>query len=71
MSAITQQKVKIFDVQNLIVAGGENLFCSWPWTGGIHNFGNGEIVIAYTEKACAYQEADDVAHGEAESRLVL
>lgn len=60
----TDHTALIKDVVHTTIAGGRNLFCAWPWTGGIHNFGNGEIVIAYTEKPCAYQTYEDTQHGE-------
>ncbi len=63
--------VKITDVVHSRIAGGANLFCAWPWTGGIHNFGNGEIVIAYTERPCTYQTTKDIEHSEHNARLVL
>jgi len=65
------KSVRIHDLVHDCIAGGESFFCSWPWTGGIHDFGNGEIVIAYTEKPCAYETIEDVEHGEGEARFVL
>ncbi len=69
--AKSRRTIRISDVVHNTIAGGPNLFCSHPFTGGIHNFGGGEIVIAYTEKECAYQTREDGSHGEAEARLVL
>ena len=67
----TNRSVKIADVVHSRIAGGTNLWCTWPRTGGIHNFGDGEIVFAYTEKACAYRTSEDVQHSENAARLVL
>jgi hypothetical protein len=69
--AKSRRTIRISDVIHRTIAGGTDLFCSHPLTGGIHNFGGGEIVIAYTEKECDYQNRDDVSHGEAKARLVL
>ena len=66
-----RKSVRITGVAHSRIAGGPDLFCAWPWTGGIHNFGTGEIVIAYTEKPSAYKTIEDVQHGEAEAKLVL
>ncbi|MBI3941903.1 MAG: exo-alpha-sialidase [Chloroflexi bacterium] len=68
---MSSHTVKIQQVEHSQIAGGPEIFCAWPWTGGVHNFGNGEIVIAYTEKPCAYQKYEDVQHGEHLARLVL
>jgi hypothetical protein len=62
---------KIYNLVHSRIAGGPELFCGWPWTGGIHNFGDGEIIIAYTEKPCSYKTYEDTMHGEAEARLIL
>jgi hypothetical protein len=68
---LEMKPVRMHDPVHGRIAGGPELFCSWPWTGGIHNFGDGEVVIAYTEKPCAYQTIEDVENGEGEARLVL
>ena len=63
--------MKINDLVHSKIARGPKLSCAWPWTGGVYNFGDGEIVIAYTKKPCAYQGYEDILHGEAQAQLVL
>jgi len=65
------RSVKIYDLVHSRIAGGRNLFCAWPFTGGIHSFGGGEIVFTYTEKPSAYQTPEDVKHHETQARQVL
>lgn len=61
----------IHDVTHTDIAGGRDLYCAWPWLGSVHNFGDGEVVITYTEKPCAYQTREDLARGNPQMRLVL
>jgi len=66
-----QNRVHLLDVEHFRIAGREDTYCAWPWTGGIENFGGGEIAITFTERPCAYRTLDDVEHHETGARQVL
>jgi len=54
--------VHISGLRHIKVAGKENLYCGWPWTGNIHNFGGGELAVIFTEADCAYRGPEDIEH---------
>ena len=51
------------DVRHTKVCYSKQTYCGHPSQSGLHNFGNGEIVIIHNHAICAYEQEEDVGHG--------
>ena len=60
--------MKVSHVAHVKIAGQPTTYCAWPWMGGMHNFGGGEITVAFLEGPSRYESDEDVNHYKVESR---
>ena len=63
----------IQDIQHIHLHGNRITYCGHPRQGGIHYFGNGELVVMHNHAPCLYEKPADVQHdyGGYHSRSVV
>ena len=54
--------VKITDLRHVTIAYSRDTYRGHPRTGGIHNFGNGELAVIYNRSPCSYEKYNEVYH---------
>ena len=52
------------DAQHGIVYRNDREFCGWPFICGFWTTGNGDHLVAFQKKPCAYTAPGDVHHDE-------
>ena len=52
------------NIEHVKVCGSPETYCGHPRQGGIHYFGNGELVLIHNHAPCAYERPEDVRHDE-------
>ncbi len=67
-SQMEVEQVKVSNISHVKVAGTPTNYCGWPWIGGIHNFGSGELTVAFAEAPWHYQADELINHYEVEAR---
>lgn len=53
-------------IEHTVVYRNEGEFCAWPFSGGMWQFGDGEIVVGFTRAPADYARPEDLHHGRVE-----
>ncbi len=56
-------------IEHSILYRNESEFCAWPFSGGMWQFDDGEIVVGFTRAPVNYANASDLGHGRIECEV--
>ena len=62
MSHFTGHRPQPTQVEHSVVCRSEDTYCGHPSTGGMYNFGGGELALLHWHAPCRYSCAQDVRH---------